>query len=142
MATFLLGAGLALAIALLVAIYRKLERLPTRAQSDATAIIALKNATAIEVATITAALRSYEEHLAEQHQQAVAGAETRARLAERRASDAGVALSAASELVRELRALIDDARGSRVQPLAEPAVVDIDDARKTVPMGAASELSR
>lgn len=157
MGTIVIGAGLALALALLVSIHRRLDALPARAGADrrerapdaAAALGALKQATTLEVATITAALRSYEEHVAEQYQQMLAAAEMRARVAERRSADAGIALSTASELVRELRALVDgladrpSAVAAPSSPRANAAapVIDLDDARKTVPMGAPATAS-
>jgi len=143
MATVFIGAGLALAVALLVAIHRKLDiDRRERPRDDATALAALRRAATVEVATITAALRAYEEHVAEQYQQMVAASETRARVAEQRSSDAGVALSAASDLVRELRAALDGLAVHPVVDIGPPAAAgaafaaDPDDARRTVPMGA------
>jgi hypothetical protein len=51
-------------------------------------------------------LRVYEEHLAEGFRAQVAEAQARACTAERLASEAGAALAAATELVRELRRVL------------------------------------
>jgi hypothetical protein len=60
----------------------------------------------------------------------MAEAEKRARIAERRLSDAGVALDAAMALVRELRAVLDQARAAALVAPAEPDP----DTRATVEM--------
>ena len=117
MGNLLLGAGLALALALLIAIHHKLDGLPPRlwaiakrerAADEARALTALTEATAARVGTITLGLRHHEEHLAASVRAQIAEAETRARVVERRSSDAGVALHAATDLVRALRSLCEE----------------------------------
>ena len=114
MATIFFATGLALALALLIAIHRKLDGLPPRlwaiakrerAADEARALTALTEATAAKVGTITLGLRHHEEQLAASLRAQIAEAETRARVAERRSSEAGVALHAATDLVRALRSL-------------------------------------
>jgi len=140
MATLLFGAGLVLALALLIAINHRLARLvprlsaivrAERAHDDARSLTALQEAAAAKVGLVTVSLRRYEEQVAEAFRAQVAEAETRARMVERQSADAGIALSAAAELVRELRALLDGAGARRDQPAAEP-----DDARRTLKLGA------
>jgi hypothetical protein len=115
--TVVLCVGLALALALLVAAHRRLDGLPLRIWSiakrerderEGAAVTALQEATAARVGPIVSSLRSYHEQIAATLRVQVADAEMRARVAERRSSEAGVALRAASELVREARALRDD----------------------------------
>ena len=135
MLAIVLSGGLLLASALLI-IHRRLSRLPARlvailrqerAQDDARSLWALQEATAIRVAASTAALRAHEEQVAASFRAQIADAETRARVAERRSSDAAVALSAAAELVRELRAALDTFGELRAARVASPEVaVDAD----------------
>jgi hypothetical protein len=108
--------ALALVLALLAAILRKLDNLPPRvwgiaqrerARDETTALEVLTDATRAKVTTIVAGLRGYEEAVAASWRDQLATAETRARVAERRAADVGVALSAATDLVREARELRD-----------------------------------
>jgi hypothetical protein len=149
MATVLCGAGLVLALVLLVAIDRKVGALPSRvralareerARDDNLVVSALHEATAAKVGKATAAIRDHEEQIAAAYRALVAELEVRARAAERSAGEAQTALSAASALVRELRALIDDARAHRPSRPAEagdnPAASmqegDASEQRKTV----------
>jgi hypothetical protein len=115
--TVVLCVGLALALALLVAVHRRLDGLPLRiwsiakkerAQDESAAVTALQEATAARVGPIVTSIRAHEEQIAAIFRTQVAEAQMRARIAERQSSDAGVALRAASELVREARALRDD----------------------------------
>jgi hypothetical protein len=117
MLTGTLFAGLAVALALLVAIYRKLAALPVanlaqaaraRTEAQAQALAALQEAATAEVAAITATIRAHEERAAARHRDEVAAMEVRARMAERRAADAVSVLDAASILVRELRQSLDE----------------------------------
>jgi hypothetical protein len=115
--TVVLYAGLALTLALIVTVHWRLDGLPLRIWSIAkkerdegqgAAVTALQEATAARVGPIVNSIRSYHEQIAATLRVQVADAEMRARVAERRSSEAGVALRAASELVREARALRDD----------------------------------
>jgi hypothetical protein len=108
--------ALALVLALLAAILRKLDGLPPRvwgiaqrerAREESTALEVLTDSTRARVTTIVAGLRAYEEQVAASWRDQIASGETRARVAERRAADVGVALSAATDLVREARELRD-----------------------------------
>jgi hypothetical protein len=128
--TLCLCAGLAVTLALVFALHRRLDGLPLRiwsiakkerAQDEGAAVTALQEATAARVGPIVSSLRTYHEQLAASSRAQVADAEMRARVAERRSSDAGVALDAASALVRELRAL-RDAELARVAPVKAPPV--------------------
>jgi hypothetical protein len=134
------GVALALVLALLAAILRKLNGLPPRvwgiaqrerAREESTALEVLTDSTRTRVTAAVASLRAYEEQVAASWREQVASGETRARVAERRAADVGVALSAATDLVREARELRDAlellvARGrdrDRASPrLAPPSV--------------------
>jgi hypothetical protein len=110
------GVALALVLALLAAILRKLDGLPPRvwgiaqrerAREESTALEVLTDSTRARVTTAVASLRAYEEQVAAAWRDQMGSAETRARIAERRAADVGVALSAATDLVREARELRD-----------------------------------
>jgi hypothetical protein len=117
MLSILLGAGLVLALALLIAIHGKLAELPLRirrqverdrAADEARALTTLQEAAAARVGTIVLSLRQCHEALEAYLRSDIAQSETRARVCERRSSDAGVALGAASALVSELRGILDD----------------------------------
>src|SRR5262249_418563 len=103
---------------------------------EARALTALQEATAVKVGQSTAALRDYEEQLASLFRAQVVEAQARARAAERDVADAGVALAAATDLVRELCAPADGARAASAAPVdAAPIPVAPDaDARATVEM--------
>jgi hypothetical protein len=111
------GAGVCLA--LWAVIYLKLAALPRtvweivrqeRAAETVRAQIALQEAAAVRVGAVVRSLREHEEQVAAGYRVQIADAESRARGTERRSSEAGVALGAASELVRESRALRDELR--------------------------------
>ena len=113
-----IGAGVVLA--LWAVIYRKIAAIPRtvcevvrqeRAAEAERAQTALQEAAALKVGALVQSLRNYDELSAHGYRSQIADAENRARRIERRASDAGVALSAASELVRESLALRDELRG-------------------------------
>ncbi|MFT3769635.1 MAG: hypothetical protein QM820_29720 [Minicystis sp.] len=142
-----------LSLALLVMILRKLDGLPARVwaiarhereRDESLALTALQEATAAKVGTMTAALRQYEEQVAATLRAQVADAQARARAAERRLSDTGSALEAATALVRELRAALDEARvpsaprfgasEEPVHPKADGAALGDADQRETVEM--------
>jgi hypothetical protein len=139
------GAGVCLA--LWAVIYRKVAELPRtvweivrqeRAAETARAQGALQEAAALKVGAILRSLREHEEQSAASLRAQIADAENRARVTERRASDAGVALSTASELVRESRALRDDLRGVVATATAPAAPRGAGEERETVelPRGA------
>jgi len=138
MVTGILCGGLALVVVLLVAIYRRLGALPIalraqvkreRAVGQAQALTALQEAAAAKVGPITASIRAYEEGAATRYREEVAAAEVRARMAERRASNAVPVLGAASELVRDLRRTLDDvlALGPQVAARRSAAVTPVPD---------------
>jgi hypothetical protein len=111
------GAGVCLA--LWAVIYLKVAATPRtvweivrqeRAAETPRAQAALQEAVAIRAGVSLRALRDHEEQIAAGLRAQIADAENRARVTERRASDAAVALSAASELVREVRSLRDELR--------------------------------
>lgn len=123
----------ALNLALWAALYRKLDRFPAalraqvrreRAEAQAEAMTVLQAAAALKVGAITAALRAREEEAATLYRDEVAAADLRTRIAERRAADAAPMLRTASELLRQLRELLNPlvaAAGKRtVPPPPEP----------------------
>jgi hypothetical protein len=123
-------------LALWGALYRRLDGLPERifalarrqrAADQARALTVLQEMAAARVGPLVQGLRVYHEQLDADLRGRIAAAELRARVTERSSSEAGVALSAASTLVRELRALLDGVTG-----LAAPAVGEARDARDTV----------
>jgi hypothetical protein len=108
------GAGLNLA--LWGALWNKLAGLPAaiqaemrreRREGEARALTVLQEAAAAKVGSITLALRSLEEQESARHRAELGAAELRARLAERRAAEVAPVLGAASDLVRDLRTLLD-----------------------------------
>ena len=117
MAAFFQCAGLALVLALLVAIYLNVDSLPARvwaiamrerAEDAAAAQAALQQLAAPRVAALVAALTECHTQSAAELRAQVAAAELRARLAERQAKDAGTSIAIASELVGELRSIVDE----------------------------------
>lgn len=107
-----------LALALLLAIHRALSRIPIavwsiakreRNQDDGRTLDAMKEAVATRAGHAVIAIQTYQEQIAHSLRAQIADAETRARVAERRAADTTTALEAASTLVRELRAALDTA---------------------------------
>jgi hypothetical protein len=79
-----------------------------RAQKDGQAQAVILEAAALKCGPLIAGIRAYHDQITASYQAQIAGAEMRARLSESRASDATTYLSAASELVGELRALRDE----------------------------------
>ena len=108
----------ALNVVLWGALYHKLHRLPPslwkaaaprdRAADEKRALDVLQEAAASRIGGLVIGIRTYHEQLGGIVQAQLAEAEVRARISERRASEAGVALCAASALVRDLRAFADD----------------------------------
>jgi len=151
MATICFGAGLVLALALLISINRKLDGIPPRVwtiahqrreHDDARALTALQEAVAVRVGAITTSLRQYEEQTAAAFREQVEEAQARTRVAERTASDTETALGAASVLVRELRAILDVVRphgaavGAAPSESAAPQAGEPDPhARRTIRIG-------
>jgi hypothetical protein len=116
MVTFLLVAGLALALVLLVALHYRLGDLPfhvwslARREREADAPKALdlmKEAVAAKAGVAVLSIQRHEEGLAAGYRAQVAEVEMRARVGERRAADTATALAAATTLVRELRQALD-----------------------------------
>jgi hypothetical protein len=114
--------GTGINLALWGAVYLRLDRLPwsvwslarkERLESDAAGQTLLQERTATKVGAIVKSLREYDEHVAASFRAQVAEAQVRARVAERQSADAGVALAAASTLVRDLRGLLDGQRAAR-----------------------------
>jgi hypothetical protein len=131
MLTGLLCVALAIVLALLATLHRRVDQLPGRvrfliAEERAKALTELQEAVAGRVAGATAALRVYENDIAQHLRDEVVATELRARVAERRSTDVASVLEGATALVRELRALLD-----RLQPLAVPAA---EDERRTIEM--------
>jgi hypothetical protein len=110
-----LAAVVALQLALLLRIHRRLDALPLHLRSivkeerpdGEAALAALHEAAATKAALIVAGIRSFHDQLDANLRTQLADAEVRARLSERRSSEAGVALTTASRLVRELRNVLD-----------------------------------
>jgi hypothetical protein len=134
-----------LGFVLLLRIQREVAGLPARvwsiakqerAKDDSHALAVLQEAAAGKVIAITAALRLYEEELAATSRAQIADAEKRARIAERRQSEAGAPMEAATQLVRELRTALDELRAARPAPPHEapPAAPAEPDQRPTVEM--------
>jgi hypothetical protein len=119
MSSALLVLGLVVMPVLLVALYRRLGDLPLsvwavaqreRARSEPRALDAMAEAVAAKSGQALIVIQAYQEQIAESLRAQIADAETRARVAERRAADAGTALSAAADLVRELHRSLEAAR--------------------------------
>jgi hypothetical protein len=109
-------AVVAFVLACLVVIQRRLHTLPRallavvrkeRAEDASKLLDAMKEAVAARSAQAVIAIQTYHEQMAQSFRAQVAEAETRARVAERRALDTATALEAATTLVRELRATLD-----------------------------------
>jgi hypothetical protein len=132
MLTGFLCAALAAVLVLLAVLHRRVDQLPLRvrlliAEERARALTELQEATARRVAGATAALRAYENDIVQHLRGEIAATELRARVAERRSTDASSVLDGATALARELRALLD-----KLHPLAgEPAA---EDERRTIEM--------
>jgi hypothetical protein len=135
MLVFLLVAGLGLALVLLIALHHRISSLPFALWSEARreredtapkALDAMKEAVAAKVGNSLIALQRYEDNIAGIFRAQVADAETRARVAERRAADTSSALQAATTLLRELREVLDAAKTSptthMLPPSTRPAV--------------------
>jgi hypothetical protein len=108
--------GTMLNLALWAALYLRVDGLPLRvwsmakkerAEGDARSVTALQEAAAGKVGAIVNALRAYQEEVAKAYRAQIGEADLRTRICERRSSEAGVALSAATVLVRELRGILD-----------------------------------
>jgi hypothetical protein len=106
------GVGFALWV-----VMRKVDAIPERvgalarderSRAEERAQTVFQEAAAAKIGPMVAGLRGYHDQLAALAREQRAAAELRARMVERQSSEAGVALSAASELVRELRALLDE----------------------------------
>jgi hypothetical protein len=117
--TGVMGSGFVLMLGLLVAVYRRLGGFPLsvwtvvqreRARSEPRVLDAMAEAVASKSGQAIIAVHAYQEQIAESLRAQVADAETRARVAERRAADAGTTLSAAADLVRELHRSLEAAR--------------------------------
>jgi hypothetical protein len=109
--------GAALNLTLWGALYRKLHGLPldvwkvaqrSRTVDETRALDVLQAAAASRLGGLVIGVQTYHEQLAGLVRAQVAEAEVRARVTERRAADAGIALDAASALVRDLRTLAED----------------------------------
>ncbi len=111
------GLSSTLNVALWSALYHRLSGLPLDvwkvAQRDRTgdekrALDMLQEAAASRIGGLIIGIRTYHEQLAGLVRAQLAEAEVRARVSERRSSEASVALDAASALVRDLRTLAED----------------------------------
>ncbi len=139
MLTFLLVAGLAVALALLVAVHYRLGDLPAdvwslarreRAEDAPRAIDAMKEAVAAKAGAAVLALQRYEDNLAASFRAQVADAEMRARMSEMRAADSVTALQAATALVRELRSALETAKEPPVTRILPPSTPPAGDAER------------
>ena len=109
--------GAALNLTLWGALYNKLRALPldvwkvaqrNRVADETRALDVLQAAAASRLGGLLIGVRTYHEQLGGLVRAQLAEAEVRARVSERRASEAGAALGEASALVRDLRALAED----------------------------------
>ena len=125
--------GAALNLALWGAVYHKLRSLPVSVRSviernrianETRALDVLQAAAASRLGGLVIGVQTYHEQLAGLVRSQVADAEVRARMTERRAVEAGIALDAASALVRELRTLTED-----LPSLIDRRVVETDEER-------------
>jgi hypothetical protein len=127
-----LGAGLNLALWGLM--FVRVDGLPVRVwqlaqrnqvMDETRALDVLQAAAGSRVGGLVIALQTHQEQLSSLVRAQVADAEVRARVSERRSSEGGVALSAASALVHELRGLLDElGLVSRAQIAQVPAAID------------------
>jgi hypothetical protein len=141
-----IGAGLGLALWIIA---RRVDLIPWRtwelskkelAHENGPALAALQEAA--KLGPVVASIRAYHEQIAADFRAQIGDAQLRARVVERRSSDAGVALDAASALVRELRALRDAelARGgSPPAPAPHPPPVRVAPRPTTVGLGRAPD---
>jgi hypothetical protein len=120
--------GAVLNLALWVAVYFKVEGMPlrlwgvaqrTRLVDEARALDVLQAAAAARVGGLMMGIQTYHDQLVMLLRAQAAEADKHARVIERLASEAGVALSTASELVCELRGLVGGARQDTEQPEPE-----------------------
>jgi hypothetical protein len=140
--------GTGINLVLWAALYTRLDGLPLRiwslakkerVEGEGAALTLLQERTATKVAAIVKSLREYDEHVAACFRAQVAEAQVRARVVERQSSETGVALAAASALVRELRGLVD---GENVAPrlASRPALV-VAEGREAIAPEAEERLS-
>jgi hypothetical protein len=130
MVTVLLGAGLVLALVLLVALHYRLSDLPFAVWSEARrerqdnasqALDLMKEAVATKAGAAIVSIRQHEESLAAGYRSRVAEAQGRARMSETRAGDTLTTLNAATVLVRELRQVLDQLpREAEARPALDP----------------------
>ena len=126
------GAGVNLV--LWVALCRRLDRLPPRivnlaarerADGERKAMTVLQEMAAVRIGAIVKTLSDHEEALANAWRVQIGEAQVRARVVEREASAAGVALSTAVVLVRDLRGLLDRETGdTRAPSWSAPSVTE------------------
>jgi hypothetical protein len=113
--------GAALHLALWGALYRKLSELPlsvwkigqrNRMADETRALDLLQAMAATKLGGLVIGVQTYHDELAALTKAQTADAEVRARLNERRVSEVGATLDAASDLLRRLRGLVDDLAGA------------------------------
>jgi hypothetical protein len=123
-ALILFGVGLLAAFATLRAQQRKLEELPAalgallhkeQTAAEQQAFVRLK-----EISVLADGIREYHQQLAASLTAQREDAEIRARMVERRASEARVALDAASQLTGQLRAVLDQATAPKAHGADDP----------------------
>jgi hypothetical protein len=116
MVTVLLGAGLVLALVLLIALHYRLDGLPfavwaearrERQDSAAQALDLMTEAVAKKAGAAVLSIQQHEGALAAGYRRQVEEAQLRARMSDVRAGDTLTALNAATTLVRELRQALD-----------------------------------
>ena len=109
--------GAALNLALWGALFHRVGTIPrsvwkiaqrSRTEDESRALDVLQAAAASRLGGLVIGVQTYHEQLAGLVRARVAEAEVRARTTERCAADAGIALDAASALVRDLRTLAED----------------------------------
>jgi hypothetical protein len=140
----------ALNLALWGVVYHKLRHLPPsvwrvaqreRLAEAACALDTLQTMAAARLGALLVGVQTYHSEMATLLNAERAAADGRARILERRASEAGIALDTATTLVREARALLDDLQGTLARASAPVRVertrapdVDDDSSRATVEM--------
>jgi hypothetical protein len=128
--------GAVLNLALWGAVYFKLSELPAsvgrivqrdRVADETRALDTLQAMAAARLGGLVVGIQTYHGEMATRLNAQVAAADTRARLIERRASEAGVALYTATTLVRQLRGLLDDlSSASAPVPPERTSAPDVD----------------
>jgi hypothetical protein len=128
--------GAVLNLAVWRALARKLDGLPAgiwnvarkeRTADEGRAMTVLQEAASAKAGPLLIGIRSFHDQLYADLRAQLADAKVQTRIAERRSIEAGVAFSAASVLVRELRETLDAAKEVRTMPLLPPTLPPAED---------------